>query len=205
MPSGDLGFRKTSVLGAFMKTIIGAIMIIATLVSCAAGPRVYVPKKSDTQIYKTLAILPFDNYSGKEDAGKQVTNAFLVELLRKKSFHVIDPGEVDRVMREERIRSSNEIDAATAKIFKDKLSADYIMIGAVNEYNYIRENDRDVPLVGFVTRLLDTSTGQIVWAASHSRRGSDGELIFGWRGVNSLDKLTQICVDNVISSIKFTQ
>ena len=77
-------------------------------------------------------------------------------------------------MKDERIRSAGQIDIATAKLLKEKLSADYLLIGAVNEYSYLKDGERDIPLVGFDVRLLDTSNGQIVWAANHSKRGDDG-------------------------------
>jgi hypothetical protein len=105
-------------------------------------------------------------------------------------------------MREERIRSSDQIPYATAKVFKNKLDVDYILIGAVNEYDYIKNADNVTPLVGFSARILDTSDGQIVWAATHSRKGDDGELIFNWGLVSSLTKLTQISVRDVTASIK---
>jgi polysaccharide biosynthesis protein PelC len=181
------------------------IILALAIVSCGSSPQVFTQKKTTARPYRTLAILPFDNYSGVEDAGKQVSGAFLVELLRQTSFHIVESGEIERVMKEERIRSAGQIDNATAKLLKEKLSADYLLIGAVGEYNYLKEGDRDVPLVGFTVRLLDASTGQIVWAANHSKRGDDGELIFGWRGVSSLSKLTQICVKDVISRIKIEQ
>jgi curli biogenesis system outer membrane secretion channel CsgG len=185
-----------------MKIGLIIVMMLAA-VSCGGGPRVFSQKTGSTTAYHTLAILPFDNYSGKEDAGKQVANVFLVELLKRGTFHVVEPGEIERVMKEERIRSAEQIDIAMAKTLKDKLAADYILIGAVNEYDYLKDGERNVPLVGFAVRILDTSDGTIVWAANHSKRGDEGELIFGWRGVNSLAQLTQNCVKDVISQIKF--
>ncbi len=181
------------------------IILSLAFLSCGPKPSVYLQDNNGAKASKTLAILPFDNYSGKEDAGKQVANAFLVELLKNPSFHVVEPGEVDRVMREERIRSSSQIDLNAARLFKDKLSSDYILIGAVNEFDYLKDGDRDVPLVGFTVRLLDTSNGQIVWAANYSRRGDDHELVFGWGLVSSLSELTQISVRDAISRIKIAQ
>jgi hypothetical protein len=50
--------------------------------------------------------------------------------------------------------------------------------------------------------MLDTDSGQIVWAASHSRKGDDSELIFGWGIVRSQTKLTEKTVREVVASIK---
>ncbi len=177
-------------------------ILIAVGLACGSKPVVYFEKKTSFKPYKTLAILPFGNYSGKEDAGKQVSNAFLVELLKKPYFRMVEPGQVDRVMREERIRSADHIDLATAQLLKDKLGADYVLIGAVNEYSYLKNGDREIPLVGFSARILDASDGHIIWAANHSRKGDDTELIFSWGLVTSLSKLTQITVKDVSNRIK---
>jgi curli biogenesis system outer membrane secretion channel CsgG len=183
------------------KVIPGVLAIILAISACGPKPEVYFKRDISFKPAKTIAILPFNNYSGKEDAGKQVSNMFLVELLKKPYFIVLEPGEVDRVMREERIRSSEQIDYAAAKVFKEHLAADYILIGAVNEFSYLTRSEREVPLVGFSVRLLDTNTGQIVWAANHSRKGDDSELLFGWGLVKSLTKLAQISVGQVARRI----
>jgi curli biogenesis system outer membrane secretion channel CsgG len=178
---------------------LAALLAIA---ACGPKPEVYFKRQISFKPQKTIAILPFSNYSGKEDAGKQLSHMFLVELLKKPYFAVVEPGEVDRLMREERIRSSEQIDYAAARLFKDSLAADYILIGAVNEYDYLPRAERQIPLVGFSVRLLDSASGQIVWAANHSQKGDDTELIFGWGLVNSLSKLAQNAVSDVSGRIK---
>ena len=185
-----------------IKTIPRWAFMVLLALSCGPKPEVYFKKNVSFAPSKTIAILPFNNYSGKEDAGKQVANMFLVELLKKPYLNVLEPGEVDKVMREERIRSSEQVDFSTAKIFKERLDADYILIGAVNEFNYLTRGDRETPLVGFSVRLVDTNNGQIVWAATHSRKGDDSELLFGWGLVKSLTKLAQISVGQVVHQIK---
>lgn len=176
------------------------IMILLTI-SCGSRPTVYVKPSLRFAPGRSLAILPFNNYSGKEDAGKQVSNAFLIELLKKQMFNIIEPGEIDKIMREERIRSSDQVDEKTALKLKEKLSADYILIGSVNEYGYLRSGDREIPIIGFSIRLLDSATGQIIWAAYHSRKGDDKELIFSWRLVTSLSKLAQNSVHDVVKKL----
>jgi len=150
------------------------------IMACGSRPAVYFRPQTTFRPYKTLAILPFSNYSGQEGAGRQVANAFLVELLKKPFFHIVEPGEVDRVMREERIRSSEQIDHQKARIFEERLGADYILIGAVNEYSYLKLGNRDIPIVGFSARLVD----------------------FNWGLVSSLTKLARISVRDVVKRIR---
>lgn len=186
-----------------MRTKLASItlLLIAILIACGPKPNFYNYQKLDFQPFKTVAILPFNNFSGQEDAGKQVSNAFLVELLKKPYFRVIEPGQVDLTMRRERIRSADQIDVKTAQLLRDSLHADYILIGAVNEYSYIKSGEKEVPLVGFTVRLLDTSNGTIVWAANHSRKGDDRELVFSWGLITSLTRLTQKSVKEVAQKL----
>jgi TolB-like protein len=189
----------------YMKIIIWILVFVVLGIACGSKPEVYTQKKTSFKPYKTLAILPFSNYSGKEDAGKQVSNAFLVELLKKPFFKILEPGQVDKVLRDERIRSSDQIDIQTAQLLKEKLAVDYLLIGAVNEYDYLKNGEREIPLIGFSARLLDTSDGHIIWAANHSRKGDDSELIFNWGLITSLTKLTQISVKDVTDRLKIEQ
>lgn len=184
---------------SYMALTMLAMLILA---QCAPRPRVYFKPQTGFRPYKNLAILPFDNLSGKEDAGKQVANMFLVELLKKSFFRIVEPGEVDRVLREERIRSSDNIDMKNARLLNEKLGADLLLIGAVNEYDYMIIEGRQIPKVGFTVRLLDASNGEIVWAATYSRKGDDTELIFGWGLVSSLSDLAQKSVRDVLKSLK---
>ena len=185
--------------------IISILLIVGILYS-ACGPKPNVYKESNNKkSKKTIAILPFSNYSGKEDAGKQLSNAFLIELLKRSNLNVIEPGQVDQFMRQERIRSAEQIDLNAANLIRDSLAVDFILIGAVNEYDYVSSGDRQIPLVGFNVRLLDSNSGKIIWAANHSRKGDDGELLFNWGLTTSLTKLAQNSVHDVVSKMKIEQ
>jgi TolB-like protein len=186
----------------YTKIILSLILLGILIVACGSKPEVYNISKNDIKYYKTIAILPFSNYSGEEDAGKQLSNAFLIELLKKPNLYIIEPGQVDQFMRQERIRSAEQIDIKTANLLRDSLAIDYILIGAVNEYSYIASGDRQIPLVGFNVRLLDANSGGIIWAANHSRKGDDSEFLFNWGLTTSLTKLAQKSVRDVVSRLK---
>ena len=186
----------------FSRLAASLIIVGIAIIACGPKPEVFYSDKNNAAAFKTIAILPFSNYSGKEDAGKQISNAFLIELLKKPKLHIVEPGQVDQIMRQERIRSSEQIDLKTANLLRDSLAIDYILIGAVNEYDYISSGDKQVPLVGFNVRLLDATTGRIIWAANHSRKGDDHEILFSWGLTTSLTKLAQNSVRDVVGKLK---
>src|SRR3990172_2098946 len=51
-----------------------------------------------------MAILPFDNLSSTQGAGKSMEGLVLVEFLKKSTLKVVDPGEVSAALSKERIR-----------------------------------------------------------------------------------------------------
>lgn len=173
-----------------------------SVLSCSPRPAIYFKPDTSFRPVKKLAILPFSNYSGKEDAGKQITNAFLVELLKKPFLVLIEPGEVEKALREERVRSTDKIDFETAALLREKLGVDLIMIGAVNEYDYMQIENRQIPRIGVSVRILDATDGSIVWAGIHSRKGDDTELVFGWGLVKSLTQLSRICARDMVGKLK---
>jgi len=170
--------------------------------ACSPGPKIYTQNINDLRLDISMAVLPFANFSGTEDAGRQVYNAFLVELLNRHSFKILEPGEIDRVLREERVRITDRIDFATIEILKNRLNVDFLLLGSVNEYDYQKSQNREIPRLGFTVRLLDINTGQIVWAANHNRKGDDSELIFGWGIISSLSDLTAQSAHQVVNKIK---
>jgi len=185
-----------------MKRIGIVIAIIVTLISCGPRPKIYTQNVSDLRLSKSIAVLPFANFSGTEDAGRLVYNAIIVDLLKKRIFRVLEPGEVDKVLREERVRITDKVDLATLEILRKRLQVDYLMVGSVNEYDYQKSQNREVPRIGITLRIIDINTGQIAWAANHNRKGDDSELIFGWRTISSISRLTSVITSQIVNKIK---
>src|SRR3990170_2759786 len=63
---------------------------------------------------KKVAVLPFNNISGRKDAAKIVTNTYLTELFKSGRFRVEETGNVLQFMMQERIDVVGEIRSATA-------------------------------------------------------------------------------------------
>lgn len=48
-----------------------------------------------------------------------------------------------------------------------------------------------IPVVAVSLRILDASTGEIVWASNVARRGNDRETVFGIGRIHSLNNLAE--------------
>ena len=57
-------------------------LLMLAFLACAHPPRIYIRPQTDLSEIKRIAVLPFDNLSGEQDAGEKITEIFTVELLR---------------------------------------------------------------------------------------------------------------------------
>jgi len=129
-----------------------------------------------------VAVLEFKNkadnqwwYHGGAAAAQDV---FVTELVKSGKFRVIEREALDALMQEKGLTLSGDIDAKTAQKIGKLLGLNYMLAGAVTEYG-VSGSNVNTPWVGnlpsvsvgkktFVAamnaRLIDTSTGEIVWA-----------------------------------------
>ena len=150
---------------------------------------------------KSLAVIPFDNFSGHPDADKKVINLLLTELVRTGMFQIADMGEVETALRMLRIRSISELDSSKLKGLKERLNVQTIMVGSVDEYELRQDKNAAVPVVAVNARMLDIQTGEILWAASQVHNGNDWETIFGFGRITSQSRLAQIVVSEMVESL----
>ena len=62
--------------------------------------------------------------------------------------------------------------------------------GTVRDYEMTNVGRCTYPLVSLEIRLLDVSTGNLVWSASITRRGGPDMPFMGWREIHTLGELT---------------
>jgi TolB-like protein len=151
---------------------------------------------------KRVAILPFDNVSDDSDAAKRITTIFLTQLFAKEEFEVMELGEVEKVLIEERVRNTGEIEIAVAKKLGEKLNVDYLILGSVVEYKLVHIGNNDYPVIGITARAIDTKTGQLVWSDHQYGRGNQREKIFGIGRIVSLSQLSELIVDKLVISFE---
>ena len=140
-----------------------------------------------------MAILPFDNLSAAQGASKTMENLVLVEFLRLPIFTIVEPGEVSAALSEARVRLATSMPKETViKLGKD-LGVDLLMLGVVHEHELKRFSGAggsgEVPVVAVSVRILETRTGNIVWAANANRTGNDRESVFGIGRIQSINEL----------------
>lgn len=150
-----------------------------------------------------LAVLPFDNLSRSPGADRAVTQTILTYLLASDLFEVIEPGHVNKVLADLRIRSpTEEIDPETARKLGQRLNAELLLIGIVQEYGEVRVANDVYPAVSLSARILDAYTGSILWSASVAQTGADTVIIFDFGRITSLPKLTQVVIEKMVRGLQ---
>jgi TolB-like protein len=167
----------------------GVLALAAAAAGCA-GTR---PRASHmpvaTPAGAVVAMLPFEDLSGRENVAEAFTRVFMAELVRTGTFPVIEQGVVEDALDRLSIRSSRGMTSEEMHRLGDSLHVTYLMFGNVIEAGELKSDEGGVPSVAATLRLVEIASGRVVWACHHSRTGQDKETVFQWGREYSQDKL----------------
>lgn len=145
-----------------------------------------------------VALLPFENLSGREEQGRFFTQTFLAALVNTDAVEVVDLGRVEATIEALRIRATGAPTREQLAALGESLQVRYVLLGSVLEAGTIRTQDGDVPSAGASLRLVDVTNARIVWARAHVVAGDDGETIFGWGRERSAERLLTKLADDML-------
>ncbi len=167
-----------------------SILIIYASAGCAAQLSRSEIKEPNVKI----ALFPFENFSDDKDVLKQVIPV-LRNRLENKGLEILDDESLNRFLLKERIRYSGYISKDVARKIESELNVKAILTGSVNSFS-AAEN----PIVGLSARLIDSSSGQILWANHASASGEDFITILGMGKIGSVGKLIPKVADRLLDS-----
>ncbi len=170
-----------------------------------------------------IAVLEFKNkadnqwwYSGGAAAMQDV---FVTELVKSGKFRVIDREQLAALMQEKNMSLAGDIDPASAIKAGKLFGCQYFLTGAVTEYGAQETGAHGGYGIGFSggkktftaamnARIIDTTTGEIVWA--DEARGEDAHFklsIGGFGGgvdndTRMFDKVMKPVIQQLVASIK---
>jgi curli biogenesis system outer membrane secretion channel CsgG len=188
--------------------LAAALMLTATVAIAA-----------DKSTKPRLAVLEFKNkadnqwwYSGGAEAAQDV---FVTELVKSGKFRVVEREQLAALMEEKNLTLSGDVDPSTAVKIGKLLGVNYLLTGAVTEYGNTNVGGGGFGVSAgkrkFVAalnaRLIDTSTGEVVWADEASKEESSVKVsVFGVGGGvdddRMFDKVLKPCIQQLTASIK---
>jgi len=211
-----------------MKRVSSLVLSAALLLAVVAVPAVTrAAGKSDKP---RIAVIEFKNkadnqwwYHGGAEAAQDV---FVTELVKSGRFRVVEREQLEALMTEKNLALSGDIDPKTAVRAGKLLGVDYLLTGAVTEYG---STDTSVDTPGVAghghwipgvsvgkkafsaalnARLIDTETGEVVWADEAKQEESNARVHVGGFGggvdndERMFDKVMKPVIQQLVASLK---
>lgn len=158
----------------FRKCASAFIILIFFMISgCRSStPTYHISQDIDFSFYKTVAVMPLENFTNDRFAGEIVRQVIISELLASGLVDVIVPGEVMRAVNELGITSLSSLNANEIKALGTALKVEAIIMGSVEEYGETRMGSISAPQVTVTMMMADIGTGSIVWSITNTRGGA---------------------------------
>jgi TolB-like protein len=152
----------------------------------------YVRQNIDYSDFKRIAVLPFESLTTDEYAGEKIRKTVITELLSK-GVDVVEPGEVTRVLIEQKIKSLGSVRTTDLQNVAKTLGVGALMMGSVEAYGISRGISVSYPEVSINLRLVEASSGNIVWSVCQTSGGpSFWTRHFGAEGASLSDTANEV-------------
>ena len=201
---------------------ISYILLCVALVAAVLAPALSAADKSSKP---RIAVIEFKNkadnqwwYHGGAAAAQDV---FVTELVKSGKFRVVEREQLQALMEEKNLTLSGDVDPSTAVKIGKLLGLNYLLTGSVTEYGTTDKGAHgsgigrlpgfNVGKRSFVAamnaRLIDTSTGEVVWADEARAEESSAKVSVGGFGGGvdddrMFDKVMKPCIQQLTSSLK---
>jgi len=151
-------------------TFITRVFVIAVatmLISgCSSGSIKYRNYQADTSYVVKVAVLPFNNLGGDKFAPERVRTMFIVDMMSRNRWDIVEQGEVTKVLGQI-LRASGaveggviELNNESLKLLGERLGVQAVVVGSVNEYVGRGTNE-----ISIATKMMDTASGVVLWQA----------------------------------------
>ena len=143
---------------------------------------------------KRIALLPFENLTDEKDILQEINPAIKYQL-EGKGFEVIYSDDLQGFLCEKRVRSNGHVSRDLAAAIRDEFDVRAILTGSVLSFS----SDEN-PQFGILLRLIEASSGTILWADYASATGDDFMTILGLGKIKSVYSLIPKVMDNLFAS-----
>lgn len=141
-----------------MRRPVARLQLMLRVAAAAAVANVVVAPAAVAQ-RKTVAVLSFDNYTGKPDydpLGKGVASMMISDLSSVPEIQLVERERTQDLVKEMELQHSKYFDSTTAVKAGHLVGAQYVVVGAFNAVD---------PKIRIDTRVVRVETGEIVKTA----------------------------------------
>jgi TolB-like protein len=150
--------------------LLSFLILLFLITGC--GPKHYVREKVESAGIKKVAVMPFENFTADEYAAEKIRRIVITDLLSR-SVEVVEPGEITRIIREFKVKSLSSIKTSELRDIGKASGVYAIIIGSVEYFGISRGVYVTYPEVTANFKLIETSTGKVLWSVRHTSGGAD--------------------------------
>jgi TolB-like protein len=178
-----------------------ALIALGLLFFCGcAQQQHFVRQGTDLEHIRSVAVLPFENFTRDDFAGEKIRRIVITELLTR-GVDVTEPGEVTKLLRELNVMTLRSIKTKEIQKLGETLEVDAVMSGSVEAFGISKGINVTYPEVTINLMLLDTGSGKIIWSVRDSTGGASfWTRHFGAEGI-SLSEAAQKTVKEAIDTM----
>ncbi len=180
-------------LSALCSLLFALIFLLVLVSGCATSNGTqYMRQNIDYKNIQRIAVLPFESLTTDEYAGEKIRKTVITEVLSR-GVDVVEPGEVTRVLIEQKIKSLGSVKTTDLQNMAKILGVGALMMGSVEAYEISRGISVSYPEVSINLRLIETSSGNIIWSVCQTSGGpSFWTRHFGAEGISLSDSANKV-------------
>ncbi|MCX7086998.1 MAG: hypothetical protein NTV00_02975 [Methylococcales bacterium] len=153
---------------------IGLLVLVSTLLTACSIHE--VQKTAPLSAKTTWIMLPFANHSDSPEAGERIADIAATLLRSQHHVHLL---EAKLPVDEQQMPELNQQKVIDASIkWGKEQQYHYGLGGSVQEWRYKSGLDGE-PAVGITLKVINLTTGEVVWSASGSKTGWGRESVSG--------------------------
>jgi hypothetical protein len=180
--------------------MVAAGCMVGIACSCAMKMTRFTNPQFDFGFVEKVAVLPLENLSKDAQAGERATRILITELLASGAVDVVEPGELRAAVQELKMDRTTPTSEQIIAL-GEHLQLQAVITGSITQSDVIRSGSVLVPVVTLDLHMLETETGQPVWAATHTEKGSGvGAALLG-TGAEPISRTTRRCVREAIGTL----
>lgn len=119
---------------------------------------------------RQVAVLPFK--ASTDLIGASASDIFSTALLQTGRYGLVERSQISGVLGETELAMAGMSDSAAIAAGR-MLGADGVVLGTVDEYGTIAYNGKTYPVVGASVRMIDCTSGKVMWSVGLSSRSSN--------------------------------
>ena len=183
-------------------TLFALSVLLMFVCGCATNTSTqYVRQNVDYKNIKRMAVLPFESLTNDEYAGEKIRKTVITELLSR-GVDVIEPGEVTRVLIDQKIKSLSSVRTSDLQNMAKVLGVEAFMMGSVEAYDISKGISVTYPEVTINLRLVEASSGNIIWSVCQTSGGASfWTRHFGAEGISlseAANKVVKEAIDTLL-------